>query len=242
MLPDSQKIYPENLSISEPKVERYIDYNNLKKKTTNMFGYTPQQFLKKAANNRPPETNDIEHGERPKASEQANTEAETNQLNIEGTQVDLENNKEANISDANLDKQALKDNSGQGDTRIKGDEDLGWFATMKEKIKNNVKNAAMDKMSETMGGKNEKSGDEGTPPLESNTAPGENRPGQQELPQPDKNRPKPGVPQTEGILTNPGSMETPVTGGVEIPQASIPGSNFKMPSLGRVVPKMPRIG
>jgi hypothetical protein len=113
---------------------------------------------------------------------------------------------------------------------------------MKEKIKNNVKNAAMDKMSETMGGKNEKSGDEGSSPIENNTAPGENRPNQQELPQPDKNRPTPGVPQTEGILTNPGSMETPVTGGVEIPQAAIPGSNFKMPAIGRVVPKMPRIG
>jgi hypothetical protein len=210
-----------------------------------MFGYTPQQFLKKAVNNRPPETNDMEHGERPKASEQANTEAETNQLNIEGTQVDLENNEEANIKDANIDKTALKDKSGQEDTKIPGDKggkSTGFFATMKEKIKNKVKNYAMDKMTGMMEGKNENSGDEGSSPLENQQAPGENRPNQQELPQPDKNRPKPGVPQTEGILTNPGSMETPVTGGVEIPQASIPGSKFKMPAVNRVVPKMPRIG
>ena len=245
MLPDSQKIYPENLRISEPKVERYIDYNNLKKKTTQMFGYTPQQFLKKAANNRPPETNDVQHGERPKASQQADTTAETSQLNTEGTQVDLENNKQANISDANLDKQTVKDQSGQEDVKVPGDKGgkgTGWWANLKDEVKHKIKNAAMDQMAETMGGKNEKSGGEANSPIENQQAPGENRPGQQELPQPPKDRPKPRVPGTEGILTNPGSMETPVTGGVEIPQASIPNSNFKMPSLGRVVPKMPRIG
>lgn len=209
-----------------------------------MFGLGPQEKMKMLANRQPPETNEVENPVRPKASQQADTTSETSKLNTEGTQVDLENNKEANIGDANLNKEDLKKNSGQADTKIEGDEKLGWFATMKNKIKNNVKNRAMDEMSVLMGGKGENSGGEGkATSLDNSTAPGENRPNAQELPQPDKTRPKPRVPGTEGIVENPKSMQTPVTGHtMDLPKTSVPKSGFSMPSVNKVMPKMPRIG
>jgi len=205
-----------------------------------MFGLGPQKFLSQAANNKPPETNEVPNATRPKPSKQTDTSSDMNKLNNQGTNKDLENSKQANINDAKVSKNEIAANDKMGDSNDPNK--AGYFAQMKEKIKNSIKKKAMAGMASTMEGKPGNSGDEGNSPIGNQNAPAENRPGQQNLPQPDKTRPKPRVPGTEVGVTNPGSMETPVTGGVEIPQTKIPASNFNMPKPTQVMPRMPKFG
>ena len=198
-----------------------------------MFGMGPQKFLSKAANNKPPETNAVPNATRPGQSKQADTTSESGKMNSQGTNVDLENNKQANINDANVDKGKMK-----SDTRSKVKDEPGYFAEMKNKIKNSVQNKAMDGMGSVMEGKQEKSDGMDSQNPDNPIAPGENRPPQQELPQPDKTRPKPRVPGSEVGGVSMDSLNTPASKGVDIPKPSNPGRGFKMPANN--VPKMPK--
>jgi hypothetical protein len=198
-----------------------------------MFGMGPQKFLSKAANNKPAETNDVPNATRPGQSKQADTTTESGKMNSEGTNVDLENNKQANINDANVDKSKIN-----SDTPSKSKEEPGFWSALRDKIKSSVKNKAMDGMTSVMEGKQGKSEGMDKQSSDSPTAPGENRPSQQKLPQPDKTRPKPRVPDSEGSGVSMESLNTPVSRGVDIPKPSVPGGGFKMPVSN--VPRMPK--
>ena len=198
-----------------------------------MFGMGPQKFLSKAASNKPPETNGVPNATRPGQSKQANTEAESGKMNSQGTNVDLENNKQANITDANADNSQMKT-----DAKSKVKDEPGFFAEIKNKIKNSIKKKAMDGMGSVMKGKPE-GGNMEKQSSETPNAPGENRPPQQQIPQPDKTRPTPRVPGTEVGGITPESRNTPASAGYKTPKHATPGKGFKMPKSN--VPRMPRL-
>jgi len=201
-----------------------------------MFGMGPQNFLKKAANNKPPETNEVSNPNRPKTSTNVDTTSETGKVNAQGTQKDLQNNKEANIGDAKVDKNKLS-KSQESDVNL-GKDEPGFFAELKETIKNSIKKKAMDGMTSVMEGAKPEDGGRDKQNAETPNAPKENRPGQQEIPKQDKTRPKPRVPNSEVGGITPNSKNTPADVGVPIYKPNNPGKGFKMPKSN--VPKMPK--